>query len=124
MGKIIVLLVLHTFSLNEGGGKSYFEKMAALLGVDFSSNWGRCLVSAMTKSHTDAFSPFLILDEFNQGTDADLQGLDVFMRACQDLGFYLIVITSTREIADKIMPLNAWAKVRPLKDIHNGPTEK
>lgn len=110
------------FASGIGGGQRYFQRMAALLGVEFLSNWGRCLVSAMTKSAKEAHSPFLILDEFNQGTEADLQDLDVFMRACQDLGFYLIIITSTKEIADKILDLNSWAKMRPLKFIHNGPT--
>ena len=45
------------------------------------------------------------------------------MRACQSLGFYLIAITSEREIANSVMNLNAWEEIRPLKYIHNGPTE-
>ena len=96
--------------------------MAALLGVEFLSNWGCCLVSVMTKSPKEACNWFLFLDEFNQDTEADQQDLNLFMRVCQDLGFYLIIITSSKDIADKIMNLNLWAKMWPLKIIHNGPT--
>jgi hypothetical protein len=62
-------------------------------------------VAAMTKSPKE-FSPFLFLDEFNEGTKQDLQDLNKFMCACQNLGFYLIVITSEREIANNVMNLN------------------
>ena len=107
-----------------GGGSSYFQRVAADLGVEFASpSWARCLVAAMTKSPQEEFSPFLFLDEFNEGTKQDLQDLNKFMRACQNLGFYLIVITSERETANSVMNLNAWGKMRPLKYIHNGPTE-
>jgi hypothetical protein len=45
----------------------------------------------------------------------------MFMRVCQNLGFYLIIITSEKHIADDIMKLNDWGKMRPLRFIHNGP---
>ena len=112
------------FSLSGIGGRwqRYFQRMAALLGVEFLSNWGCCLVSVMTKSPKEACSWFLFLDEFNQGKEADQQDLNLFMRVCKDLGFYLIIITSSKDIADKIMDLNLWVKMWPLKFIHNGPT--
>ncbi|CAB9513858.1 expressed unknown protein [Seminavis robusta] len=107
-----------------GGGERYFQRVAADLGVEFTSpSWARCLVAATTKSPQEEFSPFLFLDEFNDGTKQDFQDLNKFMRVCQNLAFYLIVITSEREIANDIMKLNAWGKMRPLKFIHNGPTE-
>jgi hypothetical protein len=102
-------------------GETYFQRVAADLGVDYTSNWARCLLSAMTKSPKEKFNPFLFLDEFNEGTKRDLQDMNTFMRACQDLGFYLIIITSEETIADDVMKLNAWGKMRPLKCIHNGP---
>lgn len=102
-------------------GESYFQRMAADLQVDFTSNWARCLVSAMTKAPQEAFNPFVFLDEFNDGTVRDLQELNLFMRACQNKGFYLIVVTSKQRIADDVIELNAWGKVRPLKCVHKGP---
>jgi hypothetical protein len=104
------------------GGDTYFQRVAADLGVTFTSNWARCLVSAMTKSPKEKNNPFLFLDEFNEGTKRDLRDLNLFMRACQNLGFYLIVITSKKKIADDVMELNAFGKMRPLRFIHNGPT--
>jgi hypothetical protein len=104
------------------GGDTYFERVATNLGVTFTSNWAICLVSAMKKSPEETHNPFLFLDEFNEGTKRDLQDLNQFMRACQQLGFYLIIITSKKTIADDLMELNAWEKMRPLRFIHNGPT--
>eukprot|EP00978_Attheya_sp_CCMP212_P018963 scaffold52547_cov57-Attheya_sp.AAC.1 len=107
-----------------GSEETYFQRVATNLGVDFyTSNWARCLVSAMEKSPDEQFNPFLFLDEFNRGTERDLQDLNTFMRACQDQGFYLIIITSDRVIADNVMSLNSWGKIRPLKYIHNGAIE-
>jgi hypothetical protein len=107
-----------------GGDATYFQRAAADLGVEFTSpSWDRCLAAAMTKSPQEKFSPFLFLDEFNYGTPHDLHDLNRFMRACHNRHFYLIVITSEREIANNIMKLNAWEKMRPLKYIHNGPIE-
>jgi hypothetical protein len=103
------------------GGDTYFQRVAAVLGVTFTSNWARCLVSAMTKSPLEACNPFLFLDEFNEGTKQDLQDLNLFMRACLRLGFYLIIITSKKTIADDVIELNAFGKMRPLRFIHNGP---
>lgn len=80
------------------GGETYFQRVAADLGVDYTSNWARCLVSAMTKSPKEEFNPFLFLDEFNEGTKRDLQDMNYFMRACQNLGFYLIIITSKKRL--------------------------
>ena len=78
----------------------------------------------MTKNkQEDAHDPWLFLDEFNDGTELDLRQLDLFMRACQNEDFYLIIITSDREVADNIMKLNAWRKLRPLQYIHNGSIE-
>jgi hypothetical protein len=102
---------------------TYFQRVAADLDVDFTSNWARCLVDAMSKAPNEKLSPFLFLDEFNDGSTVDLQNLNGFMRACQSLGFYLIIVTSDQKIADNVMSLNAWEKMRPLKYIHNGPTE-
>jgi hypothetical protein len=107
-----------------GNGETYFQRVAADLGVEYTSHsWARCLVAAMKKSPREEFSPFLFLDEFNEGTKRDLQDLNKFMRASQNLGFYLIVVTSETETADNVMKLNAWGKMRPLKYIHNGPIE-
>jgi hypothetical protein len=75
------------------------------------------------KSPQDRLSPFLFLDEFNDGTMQDSQNLNTFMRACQDRGFYLIIITSKREVANNIIELNPWAKMLPLKYFHDGSTE-
>jgi hypothetical protein len=105
-----------------GGATTYFQRVAADLEVDFTSNWARCLVSAMTKASKEKLSPFLFLDEFNDGSPQNLQDLNRFMRACQNLGFYLIIVTSEKKIADDVMSLNAWGKMRPLKYIHDGPT--
>jgi hypothetical protein len=74
------------------GGDTYFQRVAADLDVTYTSNWARCLVSAMTKDPWEEQNPFLFLDEFNEGTKRDLQDLNLFMRACQRLGFYLIII--------------------------------
>jgi hypothetical protein len=104
-----------------GSEETYFQRVATNLGVEYASNWARCLVSAMAKSPNEEFRPFLFLDEFNRGTERDLQDLNMFMRVCQNLGFYLIIITSEKHIADDIMKLNAWGKMRPLRFIHNGP---
>ena len=94
-----------------GGDATYFQRAAADLGVEFTSpSWDRCLAAAMTKSPQEKFSPFLFLDEFNYGTPHDLHDLNRFMRACHNRHFYLIVITSEREIANNIMKLNAWEK--------------
>jgi hypothetical protein len=101
--------------------ETYFQRVATNLDVGYTSNWARCLVSAMAKSPREKFNPFLFLDEFNRGTERDLQELNMFMRVCQNRGFYLIIITSEKRIADEIMKLNAWGKMRPLQFIHNGP---
>lgn len=103
------------------GGATYFQRVAFQLDVEFSSNWAACLVAAMKKHpKEDNFSPFLFLDEFNHGTQQDLEDLNNFMRQCQEKGFYLIIVTSEKDIADKIMRLNAWGKMRPLQFLHNG----
>jgi hypothetical protein len=76
----------------------------------------------MTKAHCDKKPPFLFLDEFNQGEKRDLSDMDRFMRVCQTMGFYLIIITSKEEVADSLIDLNAWSKMRPLQAVHHGPT--
>jgi hypothetical protein len=106
-----------------GGATTYFQRVAADLDVDFTSNWARCLVAAMSKAPNEKLSPFLFLDEFNDGSIVDLQDLNRFMRVCHNLGFYLILVTSERNIAEDVMTLNAWGEMRPLKYIHEGPTE-
>lgn len=114
---------IHVGASGGSAGTTYFERIAADLKVDYSSNWARCLVAAMTKKPEEKLSPILFLDEFNERSKKDLQDLNKFMRECQNLGFYLIVVTSERTIANDVMGLNAWEKMRPLKFIHNGPTE-
>jgi hypothetical protein len=109
---------------SSGGGEAtaYFQRVAADLEVDFTSNWARCLIAAMEKTPTEELSPILFLDEFNVGSARDIEDVNRFMRACQNLGFYLIIATSKIEIANLVMNCNAWGKMRPLKYIHNGPT--
>lgn len=106
-----------------GGQSSYFQRVAANLGVNFEGNWARCLVSAMTASPNSDKSepPFLLLDEFNQVTEQDIREFDSFMRACENKGFYLIIITSNEDVANKLVALNAWKKIRPLQSVHDGP---
>lgn len=68
------------------GGDTYFERVAAVLGVTYESNWAGCLVSAMTKSCSDKHNPFLFLDEFNEGTKRDLQDLNLFYASLPTAG--------------------------------------
>jgi hypothetical protein len=78
----------------------------------------------MTKTPTEELSPILFLDDFNEASARDIHDVNRFMRACQNLGFYLILATSKIEIANLVMNYycNGWGKMRPLKYIHNGPT--
>lgn len=41
--------------------------------------------------------------------------------ACENKGFYLIIITSKEDVANKLVALNAWKKIRPLQSVHDGP---
>ena len=67
--------------------------------------------------------PFLILDEFNSfGMDnCNIDDMDAFMWVCQERGFYLVIVTSKKDIADKLISLDAWQKILPLQSVHNGP---
>lgn len=67
----------------------------------------------MTKSPKEKHSPFLFLNEFNEGTKRDLQDLN-FYACLPTVEVHLIIITSKKTIADNnIMELNAWGKMRP-----------
>ena len=79
-------------------GNQPFPTSGSQLGRQFSTNWARCLVAAMTKAPTNVLAPFLFLDEFNKGTTQDLQGLNRFMCVCQNLGFHLIIVTSEKTL--------------------------
>ena len=69
--------------------------------------------------------PFLILDEFNSfGMDnCNIDDMDAFMCECakKEVSILSSIVTSKKNIADKLISLNAWQKILPLQSVHNGP---
>lgn len=104
-----------------GAAKTYFENVALNLNVDYNSNWAKCLVAAMTRAPGEK-DPLLIFDEFNAlgENEVNLNAMDMFMRECVDKHFYLIIVTSSEKIANRLIELNDWGKIKPLQAVHDG----
>lgn len=75
----------------------------------------------MASAH-DEDPPVLVLDEFTDLgiQNENLKAMDLLMRQCLNKNFFLIITTSKEEVADELVYLNGWGKMKPLQAVHDG----